>query len=264
MTAYTFPKSHAHNGKVLQYLSHGGFIDTAHAFASEVQQERDALQVDPLSTVPVSNFANVKTDEDAARRQNIRAAILEGDIDRALAYTQEFYPNVLKENELIYFSLRSRKFVEMMRRAAELRERTNNTKSIPSKPVKNGYSSSTNYGGLYDEIANSMDLDSPSRNGFDHNVVNASNAPSSYSSYDLLLKDTIDYGRDLQSEFQNDPRKEIARSLGEIFSLLAYEDPLHEKQVSHLLDTSGRADVAEELNSAILSRFHICVLRWTG
>ena len=45
----------------------------------------------------------------------IRAAILEGDMDTALKRTQVCYPDVLRENPRIYFRLRCRKFVEMMR-----------------------------------------------------------------------------------------------------------------------------------------------------
>jgi Ran-binding protein 9/10 len=63
---------------------------------------------------------------------------------------------------------------------------------------------------------------------------------------------TLEYGQILQAEYQNDPRREVSKALGDIYALLAYENPLDEPQVSYLLDRKGRITVAEELNSAIL------------
>src|SRR5271169_4795921 len=62
--------------------------------------------------------------------KEIRNAILTGDIDRAISLTQTFYPTVLEKNEPIYFRLRARKFVEMMRMCADGTGPT--TKSIDS------------------------------------------------------------------------------------------------------------------------------------
>lgn len=42
---------------------------------------------------------------------------MDGDIDGALKRTQMYYPSVLDENPQIYFRLRCRKFVEMMRQS---------------------------------------------------------------------------------------------------------------------------------------------------
>lgn len=71
--------------------------------------------------------------------------------------------------------------------------------------------------------------------------------------YDELLQQTLEYGRALQAEFADDPRREVKRALDEVFSLWAYEDPITNKAVSHLLDRKGRVEVSEELNAAILS-----------
>lgn len=60
------------------------------------------------------------------------------------------------------------------------------------------------------------------------------------------------YGQTLQAEYANDQRREIQKALMDIWSLVAYPNPLNEPQVSHLLDKKGRVAVAEELNSAIL------------
>lgn len=69
-----------------------------------------------------------------------------------------------------------------------------------------------------------------------------------------LLQEALEYGQELRAEFADnggaDP--EMSRQLDEIFALIAYQNPLKEEGVKHLLDRSGRVAVAEELNSAIL------------
>lgn len=60
------------------------------------------------------------------------------------------------------------------------------------------------------------------------------------------------YGQSLQAEYAGDERREVRTALEEIFSLMAYQNPLKESKVAHLLDRKGRVAVAEELNSAIL------------
>lgn len=69
-----------------------------------------------------------------------------------------------------------------------------------------------------------------------------------------LLQEALEYGQELRAEFADstgaDP--EMSRQLDEIFALIAYENPLRQEGVKHLLDRSGRVAVAEELNSAIL------------
>lgn len=156
----------------------------------------------------------------------IRRAVLEGDIDKALKYTNAYYPQVLKENEQVYFRLKCRKFIEMTRKEAEM-----NLK----QSTGNGHSSSLPDGDIdMDDLMpawQKMDTDS---------------APQ-----DLTLE-TLQYGQTLRAEFHGDQRREVTKALDEIFSLMAYPNPLKEKEVAHLLDRKGRVAVAEELNSAIL------------
>jgi hypothetical protein len=69
-----------------------------------------------------------------------------------------------------------------------------------------------------------------------------------------LERSMLEYGQALQAEYATDPRREVSQALDEIWSLVAYKNPLKEPQVSHLLDRKGRVAVAEELNSAILRK----------
>ena len=188
-------------------------------------------------------IANVET--------GIRRAILEGDIDKALKLTNTFYPHVLKENHDVYFRLRCRKFIEMVRKGAELNQGASRR--------SNGHSSD-------DDVTNEMDVDENGENGESGENGYADRMEtedgglgpdSTVSNQDNLLLETIQYGQQLQVEFKDDRRKEIAKSLQDVFALLAYSNPLEVKEVSHLLDRKGRVAVAEELNSAILGKLFL-------
>ncbi|KAJ2973294.1 hypothetical protein NUW58_g8972 [Xylaria curta] len=214
---------------VLQFLQHDGYVETAREFANELHEEQQALNVNP--SVPVMGI-NIKDDDDAHQRQRIRRAILEGDIDRALALTNNHYTRVLKNNQDVYFKLKCRKFIEMVRKAAEYG--SGNSKKA------NGHS--------YDDMLHEMDVD---ENGLSDTMEDDS--MEAQTEPGALLKETIAYGQALQAEFKNDTRREVVEALHDIFALLAYPNPLHVKEIAPLLDRKGRVTVAEELNSAILS-----------
>ncbi|ORY68750.1 SPRY domain-containing protein [Pseudomassariella vexata] len=221
---------------ILQFLQHDGYVESARAFAEEIHAEQEALTIDPDAHV---EGINIKDDEDANRRQRIRRAVLEGDIDKAHKYTNTYYPEVLKENEQVYFRLRCRKFIEMIRKSAEVNQNNNNN---------NGISKQSN-GRSIDDNPNEMDLD---ENGYSDQMETEDGPYHSASDQDALLNATIEYGRVLQEEFKDDPRREVSKALGDVYALLAYPNPFEVKEVAHLLDRRGRVAVAEELNSAIL------------
>lgn len=51
---------------VLQFLQHDGYVETARAFAEEIQAQKEALNLDP--DVKLDGI-NIKDDEDANNRQ---------------------------------------------------------------------------------------------------------------------------------------------------------------------------------------------------
>lgn len=51
---------------VLQFLQHDGYVETARAFAEEIQAQKEALNLDPDITL---DGINIKDDEDANNRQ---------------------------------------------------------------------------------------------------------------------------------------------------------------------------------------------------
>lgn len=147
-----------------------------------------------------------------------------------------YYPHVLKENHQVYFRLKCRKFIEMVRKSAEL----------------NHGSGKKSNGHTFDDIPNEMDVD---ENGYSDQMETEDGLdPSTTMDQDNLLAETIQYGQELQAEFKDDSRREVNKTLGEVFALLAYPNPLEVKDIAHLLDRRGRVAVAEELNSAILCK----------
>ncbi|KAL9046246.1 MAG: hypothetical protein Q9214_000873 [Letrouitia sp. 1 TL-2023] len=233
---------------VAQYLTHDGFVETAKAFAAELRAEAGALQND----LPTSlGDSLVQEDLDAANRQQIRAAIMEGDIDRALKRTHAFYPQVLQNHSQVYFRLRCRKFVEMIHQTAELLGKS--TPKAPLSKASNGHSSITKTLEGDNYAHSEMDLDhdderaADSAYGWDKMETEDLEIHARYQS---KLEETLEYGRELKHEFQDDKSTESA--FKEIFSLFMYEDPRQSPQ-AHLLDRAGRVPVAEELNSAILA-----------
>lgn len=157
---------------------------------------------------------------------------MEGDIDKALKHTNAYYPQVLKENEQVLFRLKCRKFIEMIRREAEI-----NLVGGDKRSHNNGH-------GRAPPMDEEMELDEDP-DDFDGQM------DSSGASRDLTQVALL-YGQSLQAEYAGDDRREVRAALEEIFSLMAYQNPLKELKVAHLLERKGRVVVAEELNSAIL------------
>ncbi|TVY65664.1 Uncharacterized protein LSUE1_G007172 [Lachnellula suecica] len=224
---------------VLQYLTYNGHTETAKAFADEVYAEKKALTLDPNEEV--QGF-DVKEDEDAGHRQRIRKAVGEGDIEKALKHTNAFYPQVLKDNEHVYFRLRIRKFIEMIRQGAEMQR------------MSNGTNKSNGHGPEYydDFVHQDMELDDQQGQNTNWDRMDTDQPVVENQEYIRLVSETLLYGQALQAEFKDDPRREVRKALEDAFALIAYSDPLGVESVSHLLDISGREAVADELNSAIL------------
>ncbi|KAG5923011.1 hypothetical protein E4U42_005077 [Claviceps africana] len=225
---------------VLQFLQHDGYVETARAFAQDIKQQKEALNLDPNVTV---DGINIKDDEDANNRQRIRRAILDGEIDRALKLTNAYYPQVFRDNVEVHFKLRCRKFIELVRMAAQLR--------ADEDPKRSN-------GNVCGAVGISQDMDLDGHGGADDMAWNekmdteAVEEPDS----DTMMKleqEMLEYGQTLGAEYPSDACPEFSKTLAEIWALVAYANPLNEPKVSHLLDCKGRVAVAEELNSAILS-----------
>ncbi|RPA97522.1 SPRY-domain-containing protein [Choiromyces venosus 120613-1] len=229
---------------VSQYLAHDGYVDTARAFSDDVQNESRALDSGRSGALKA---LEMKEDKDAIHRQKIRGAILEGDVDRALELTNKHYPDVLPNNQAIFFRLRCRKLVEMIRQFAEtIHGGSTGSRNPHDDPMVGVFAQEMEIddpagaGAGWEE----MDVEDEDGNG---GVGTGMEVDQTKSALDAAVK----YGKDLRVEFQSDTRPEIRKALEEAFSLLAYTDPKN-SVLAHLLDEEGRVSVAEELNSAIL------------
>ncbi|CAI4215199.1 unnamed protein product [Parascedosporium putredinis] len=214
---------------VLQFLQHDGYVETARAFAEEIEAERQALAIGNQTVGPI----NVRDDQDATNRQRIRRAILEGDIDRALDLIDSCYPNVLEEDDFVHLRLKCRRFIEMVRRSAEMRLHYEGKRSNGADGLQ------------------AMELDS---NGVENGNWESMDTEDSdlREQVEQLEQEMLEYGQELQAEYRNDPRKEIGKTLEDIWSLMAYPNPLGEPKVAHLMDNKNRATTAEMVNSRIL------------
>jgi hypothetical protein len=246
-----------------QYLAHEGYVETSKAFAADVRDR--ATSTATRSSEPPSLAG--EDDLHTLNRQKIRRAILDGDIDKALKYTHTFYPQVLldKRNEDIYFQLRCRKFVEMMRRYSELQVAGSSAESGGS----NGH-------GRDETLDNQMELDDqlnresmtqhmPAEEDVDMETSTASLPKSGLMKSNDYLTAALQYGQELQAEFGGDTRPAVKEKLRDVFSIMAYVDP-RESIVGGLLDKRGRVGIAEGVNGAILGklRSRTCLLRSCG
>ena len=185
----------------------------------------------------------------------IRQAILEGDIDRALELTKADYPDVLENNEYVLFRLKCRKFIEIIRSEAELKIISGGNGPASSADGAKQPNGHTRQGSQQQN----MDLD---------DIDMVEDGTNGQRDSRALATAAIAYGKSLQAQYMGSTDPEIVETLAEIFSLFAYENPLKQREVSHLLEQKGRVVVAEELNAVILGMFsymtdccaYICLL----
>jgi Ran-binding protein 9/10 len=134
----------------------------------------------------------------------------------------------LLENEPVRFRLRCRKFIELIRREAE-----------------------TNMMGHDAQRANGH------QTGMEIDDMDIEDGANGHSASGDFSNDALAFGQQLAAEYATDGSSEVRKALQDIFALMAYANPLREKEVAHLLDKKGRLAVAEELNSAILRKLTV-------
>ncbi|KAF7713869.1 Uncharacterized protein PECH_000796 [Penicillium ucsense] len=222
---------------VAQFLAHDGYVETARAFAEEVATETAALQNGQPN--PLKKY-EVEEDREAINRNKIRAAILDGDIDKALKLTKTYYANVLEDNPHIHFKLRCRKFLEMMRQSNELNNR------VAASKRRRADSPSAGSGHEHAVFDQEMELDDVHWDGDGMDTDETTPIP-----FNELLTQAVQYGQQLCMDYPTDENGGDKKMLDAIFSLVAYPDPQSSVH-GHYLDPAGRVAVAEELNSAIL------------
>jgi len=139
-----------------------------------------------------------------------------GDVDSALKDTTTTFPTVLeREQGLIFFKLRCRKFVELILDAADALKRTQGERA----------------------------------DGLINRVTPAASAEAAQ----ISLTNALTYGQQLEFDYKDDSRPEIAVHLKRTFSVVAYEDPLNVAgEVGKIAGQESRNTLAMEMNEAIL------------
>ena len=190
----------------------------------------------------------------------IRSAIIDGDIDRALDLTNQHYPLVLTENENIYFKLKCRKFIEMIRRCTELQPSTKSKHGASKKLKANGRTPSPEREVLTHEMeidASDNDEEDAAVEDDEDEAMEPVDTADTFSKQTTLTNEALKYGQELNSEFRDDPRTEVKQDLKDTFALIGYPDA-RESSLAPLLRPEGRIPVAEELNGAILGESACC------
>ena len=233
-----------------QYLAHEGYVETSKAFAADVRNRATSLATSSSDPPSLGGEDDLHT----MNRQKIRRAILDGDIDKALKYTHTFYPMVLqdKRNEDIYFQLRCRKFVEMMRRYSELQV------AGSAESGSNGHENTLDNQMELDDQLNRESMRQNTQHMLSEEDVDMETSTSSLPKSGLMksndyLTAALQYGQELQAEFGGDNRPAVKEKLREVFAIMAYVDP-RESIVGGLLDKRGRVSIAEGVNGAILGK----------
>ncbi|KAJ5929753.1 SPla/RYanodine receptor SPRY [Penicillium verhagenii] len=227
---------------VAQFLAHDGYVETARAFAEEVATETAALQNG--HDAPLKKY-EVEEDHEAINRNRIRAAILDGDIDKALKHTKAYYAAVLEDHPHILFKLRCQKLLEMLRRDNEAITAAQAEKSETRRAA------SPNHDNEHAVFDQDMEIDDGNwdADGMDTEDLEPDSEPEPAST-STFSTEALMYGRQLRTDYPSDESGGDQKLLNDIASLLAYTNS--NSQHGHLLDPAGRAVVAEELNSAIL------------
>jgi hypothetical protein len=149
---------------------------------------------------------------------------------------------VLEDHPRIFFKLRCRKFLEMMRRSNELSAAT----AAASKQRRSTSPVLSHEHAVFDQ---EMELDDGDGDAWVDGMD--TEEPEAVAQFNQLLTEAVQYGQQLRLDYPSDDNGGDKKLLDDIFSLVAYPDPKRSVH-GHYLDPSGRVAVAEELNSAIL------------
>lgn len=243
---------------------------TSHARSDDIDIE---MEMDLSTTAPPSDSLhipdfNVTTrsssfdgwgpgmhHSDIELRTRIVNSVLSGDIDTALEETQRWHPKVLERDDgLMQFKLKCRKFVELILEAAELKKKMKNEEASETDGIAG---------------ADGMDVDDETgvgiaTNGHSTNTTAISIKPKRKQSlsssqtlatvqYESALSSAITYGQTLQSDYKTDSRPEVRAIFKRTFGVVAYEDPLEAGgEAAEVAGHEARVVLAAELNRYIL------------
>ena len=220
------------------------------------------------STLPTTTMTTLSTldgwgpgthPNDIELRTRIVNSVIEGDIDTALNETARWHPKVLEREEgLMLFKLRCRKFVELILEAAELKKRMKREQALGDG--KSGVVDGMDIDdGLEDGVngfaggSGSGSSAIPIKAKHKHSISHSDWTGAAAAQYESALSSAISYGQALQSDYKTDSRPEVRAIFNRTFGVVAYEDPLEAGgDVADVAGQEARVALATELNQDIL------------
>lgn len=293
------------NELVAGYLSHHGYAKTARAFLGQCERRGglsgggggEENDVAPIPVPPPSSSHGVDVDmdmelaspikattavrpsssfdgrhtNDIEQRTQIVNSVIKGDIDTALRETERLYPGVLeREQGIMLFKLRCRKFVELILEAAELKKAMKGEETAADgmevddleEEVGGENGGETNGYSAGGSGSAAIPIKSKRKQSFSspHPHSSSSSLSNLAAQYESTLSSAISYGQTLQSDYKTDIRPEVQGIFKKTFGIVAYEDPLEAGgEAAEVAGSGARARLATELNQDIL-REHLLLL----
>lgn len=207
-------------------------------------------------------------DGDIELRTRIVNSVICGDIDTALEETQRWHPKVLeKEEGLMRFKLRCRKFVELILEAAELKKKMNDENGAAGEWKEGAETGSVGVDGMdvddyvgdgigtngYSTTLSAIPIKVKRKQSVSSHHPGSTNAAA--AQYESALSSAISYGQTLQSDYKTDSRPEVRAIFKRTFGVVAYEDPLEAGgEAAEVAGHEARIALATELNQDILRK----------
>jgi len=258
---------------VLSYLNHHGYSKSYQALKKAMNAEKLPsapvaptiapvgedmdLDTDVEEAATASTLFERKEEQDLQDRIKILRAVQSGDIDSALAETQQHYPRVLEaDGGLMKFRLRCRKLVELIIESAELLKKLQAEKAIANTNGHSAIPGSSTVDGMFD-----MEMDVEAQTTSSTSIPLGNGRPptdigveSTAEIYHQAFGKALAFGQSLQWEYRDDKREEVVNLFKRSASLLAFADPLQaDQETGALVSHESRVELANELNQAILS-----------
>ncbi|CAO3624029.1 unnamed protein product [Cunninghamella echinulata] len=191
---------------ILSHLINNGYGETAKLLYSDCE---DIIGSD-------STLLKRKLDDnDVKQRQSIRQAIMDGDIDKSISLTNNYYPGILQENEHgmdMIFELECGKFIEIMRSYMEHKSSLEENQSNKSKNNNSNNSTTSNlFNNVVKEEPSIMNY-SMSRSHSD-SVINNNNDNNNHRSLESMTYSTSDHHLKLLQQQNNHKNTSPSRRL---------------------------------------------------
>ncbi|KAI0089737.1 hypothetical protein BDY19DRAFT_992708 [Irpex rosettiformis] len=263
---------------VLSYLAHHGYAKTARAFQAQCDDSNSRASGSGEHAMDTDRrMSSLDAEFDLRTRIDVINSVLKGDVDTAIALTREHHPVVLeREQGLMLFKLRCRKFVELILDASDALKRVQAEQAATEEQERwdvkererEAYEEQDGMDGL-----GAMDVDDPSP----EELVDATVSPAlsthtsstvtgdnthRYSPHRSItpslaakeaLHTAIEYGQKLEADYKTDGRPDVRSHLKRTFGVVAYADPIAAGgEVAEMAGQEARARLANELNQAIL------------